>query len=154
MFGKTVTIDGENYNAYTLARMVGVCQPEENDNAGATFLLDIADTYLTERDSIREADYPSDRVQELVPDTSALATATKWAIFTDLRLYAYDSQFLHPDNYQRRTDPNCSWSELENIPVRQFLDDGPGILLDEIAGNLLSILYGTHDYQHLDREEN
>ena len=148
---KTITIDGENYNAYTLARMVGVAQPAQNDNAGAEFLLSIADTYRTERENIVNADDPTDYLTDLAPNTDAIGTATQWAIFTDLALYAYDSEFLHPANYQRLIDPDCQWSGTENIPVAKFLKDGPGIVLDEIAGNLLHILYSEHDY---DRTEN
>lgn len=124
---KSVVIDNETYYPWTLARMTGAAEPDAERSPGAVFLLDVAETYVSEREDIVSAEYPHDYISDLADTVVPVHTYTMWQIFTDLALWDFDSELI------------------TEVSAREFLDTGPGAMLYEIASSLLGQLLQTHD---------
>jgi hypothetical protein len=133
-----VTYNGEAHYGNDFARWLGVGYPDSNTSAGATWLLEIADTYLTERNRVCQADYPEDELIELAGDCVPVPTHRKWQIFLDLTLYSYDSELLFS------TGTNKDGESYYELTQYNFIDV-PDILLDELAGNLMNMLYNQDE---------
>lgn len=119
-----IMIDGKSYFDYDLARLIGVSSP---GGEGSEWLLSLASTYVDERERITSAQYPQDELSELADSSVPDGTFEQWQIFMDLALWQMDSELLG--------------GQLATA----FLENGPYILLYEIASGILNILANDHD---------
>lgn len=88
-----IVINGKEYLAGTLSDMLGIGEPASRESAGSKWLLWVAQRYLNDRDKIRASDDPHSAIFGLAGNSVPVGAWSQWQVFTDLRLWDYESEF-------------------------------------------------------------